>query len=326
MWDNVPDNPTDSSVFRAYEHMKLTEKEIVFLAIGGGSVMDATKALAYLCAVQGDRDVFAKALQQPDQHSGKHNVVPASVIAIPTTSGTGSEVTRWATVWGGDGAKYSLSQDVLYPEASFYDPSLCLSMPESVTLASGLDALSHACEAVWNTNATDESDDYALKAIALIAKNLPLALAHKDDVSFRRDMQLASYWAGCAMSLTRTALAHSISYPLTGTYGLTHGIACSFTLPAIAAFNAVENPENEARCQMIAEAMGHDGSARQAIASFLTTLKLPDHIQQHFDGKRPSDLDQLSLINPSRAGNNLRHTTKEDAWHILDDSLKIMGL
>lgn len=330
IWSEVPDNPTDVCIFDAYEKLSDINEDIAFVGIGGGSVMDATKGLAFFAALRGDKASFAEALRSPDKYEGLAEGALKSLIMVPTTSGTGSEVTRWATIWGEDGRKFSLSQYGLYPQEVIFDASLCLSMPRHITLASGLDALSHACEAIWNRNASTQSDAFAVKAIELLSESLPLALEHGDEVDIRRNMQLSSYLAGCAMSLTRTALAHSISYPLTGRYGLMHGFACSFTLPEIAAFNARENPE---RCQMIAGAMkkaaGHEDGRQETadlLIDFLEKVGLAKEMQKHFANGHPANLEELELINPSRAGNNLRAATRDDAYTILSRSMTLMGV
>jgi alcohol dehydrogenase len=280
--------------------------------------MDAAKGLAYLNALDGNEDDFLKALSSPDNHTLKNAAKISPLITIPTTSGTGSEVTRWATIWGDNGEKHSLSQYNLYPQTSIYDASLCLSMPTSVTLYSGLDALSHACEAIWNTNATKQSDEYACEAISLITQYLPLAMQERDNLEARSKMQLASYMAGCAMSLTRTALAHSISYPLTGKYDIPHGFACSFTLPEIARYNT---KGNEAKCSLIAKSIDGSNNAANALEQLFSQLDLHTHLKPFFKDITPERLSDLELINPSRAGNNIREITQDDAQLILSKSL-----
>jgi phosphonate metabolism-associated iron-containing alcohol dehydrogenase len=157
-----------------------------------------------------------------------------TLIAVPTTSGTGSEVTGWATVWHrAAGKKYSLHLPETWPQMSIIDPELMLSLPASVTLQSGLDALSHALEAIWNVNANPLSDTFAVSAVHDIFDVLPGLMARLDDVQLRGRMALAALKAGMAFSNTRTALAHSISYEMTLRYGLPHGIACSFPLPMV---------------------------------------------------------------------------------------------
>ena len=153
-----------------------------------------------------------------------------SLIAVPTTSGTGSEVTGWATVWHrAVGKKYSLHLPETWPEAAFVDPELVLSLPPGPTLAAGLDALSHALESIWNVNANPISDNHAVNAARAVLATLPKLMKNLGDVELRSRMAFAALTAGLAFSNTRTALAHSISYDMTIHHGLPHGIACSFT-------------------------------------------------------------------------------------------------
>jgi phosphonate metabolism-associated iron-containing alcohol dehydrogenase len=161
-----------------------------------------------------------------------HRVKP--LIAVPTTSGTGSEVTGWATVWHkAAGKKYSLHLPETWPEAALVDPELVLSLPAGPTLSAGLDALSHALESVWNINANPVSDNHAVNAARAVLATLPALMKNLGDIELRSRMALAALTAGLAFSNTRTALAHSISYDMTIRHGLPHGIACSFTLPLV---------------------------------------------------------------------------------------------
>jgi phosphonate metabolism-associated iron-containing alcohol dehydrogenase len=157
-----------------------------------------------------------------------------SLIAVPTTSGTGSEVTGWATVWHrAAGRKYSLHLPETWPEAAFVDPELVLSLPPGPTLAAGLDALSHALESIWNINANPISDNHAVNAARAVLATLPKLMQDLRNIELRSQMAFAALTAGLAFSNTRTALAHSISYDMTIHHGLPHGIACSFTLPLV---------------------------------------------------------------------------------------------
>ena len=120
-----------------------------------------------------------------------------------------------------------------WPEAAVIDPDLMLTLPASVTVQSGLDALSHALESIWNVNANPISDAHAVAAAREVMSTLPALLANLSDRALRSRMALAALRAGLAFSNTKTALAHSISYEMTLRFGLPHGIACSFTLPLV---------------------------------------------------------------------------------------------
>jgi phosphonate metabolism-associated iron-containing alcohol dehydrogenase len=202
----------------------------VLVAVGGGSVIDTAKTL-----MVGTADGTFAALVSL-LATGKP-FTPARVkplIAVPTTAGTGSEVTPWATVWDrGASRKYSLHLDATWAEAAVVDPELGISLPAGPTLASGLDALSHALESIWNVNANPVSDTHAVAAAREVLSTLPSLMRDQSNLDLRTRMSRAAMQAGLAFSNTKTALAHSISYDMTLHHGLPHGIACSFTLPLV---------------------------------------------------------------------------------------------
>lgn len=198
----------------------------VIVAFGGGSVIDTAKALAVSA---GD---FANVQAMLETGVDAPRATP--IIAVPTTSGTGSEVTCWATIWDTDARKkYSLNRADLYPEHAIVDPRTSLGVPRNLTLATGLDALSHALESIWNINANPISTNHAVFAATELLGALPELLDRLDDVALRARVAKASLLAGLAFSNTKTALAHSLSYYLTLHHGTVHGVACSFCLPAV---------------------------------------------------------------------------------------------
>jgi phosphonate metabolism-associated iron-containing alcohol dehydrogenase len=200
----------------------------VIVALGGGSVIDSAKVFA---AAGGDFTWVRRFLETKD---GADALTATPIIAVPTTAGTGSEVTCWATVWDeANQKKYSLARPSLYPEAALIDPLLMCGKPRALTISTGLDALSHALESLWNVNANPVSANHAVAAARSIIDTLPKLAGDLDDVTLRSDMAIASLSAGLAFSNTKTAIAHSLSYPLTLRHNLPHGIACSFSLPMI---------------------------------------------------------------------------------------------
>jgi phosphonate metabolism-associated iron-containing alcohol dehydrogenase len=196
------------------------------VALGGGSVLDASKVLA---ASRGDFACVRRYLE-----TGEGSLDPMPVIAVPTTAGTGSDVTCWATVWDTDaGKKYSLELPGLFPECTLIDPALMLDMPRGLTVSTGLDALSHALESLWNRNANPVSTNHAVGAARIILGVLPAVVDSPADIRLRTRMAEGALLAGLAFSNTRTALAHSLSYPITLRHGVPHGLACSFSLPMV---------------------------------------------------------------------------------------------
>lgn len=229
--DKTQPNPDVDGLDKLYREFWARHADCeVIVAIGGGSALDTAKALM-VGTESGEFDALI-ALLDTGKTFKPHAV--KRLIAIPTTAGTGSEVTGWATVWNKKaGKKYSLFLPETWPEASIVDPELCVSLPAGPTLASGLDALSHALESIWNINNNPVSDTHAISAARDVLANLPALMKNLGDMELRRRMSLAALKAGLAFSNTKTALAHSISYDMTMRHGLPHGIACSFTLPMV---------------------------------------------------------------------------------------------
>jgi len=226
--DQTQPNPDVDGLDALYRAFWREQRESeVIVAVGGGSALDTAKALM-VGTESGEFDALVTLLATGKPFT-PHRV--KTLIAVPTTSGTGSEVTGWATVWNrAAGKKYSLHLPETWPEAALVDPELTLSLPAGPTLAAGLDALSHALESIWNINANPVSDNHAVAAARLVLATLPALMKNMGDIELRRRMALAALTAGLAFSNTRTALAHSISYDMTMHHGLPHGIACSFTL------------------------------------------------------------------------------------------------
>jgi alcohol dehydrogenase len=200
------------------------------VALGGGSVIDAAKAFSVTLTSELERPLD-HVLRQDNSYTWKKHL---PVIAIPTTAGTGSEVTPFSSIWDSTThQKHSLYDDRLFPAHALLDPTLTFSLPRQETLYTSLDAVSHALESLWNKNRTPLSDSLAFQALKLSNSSLPIALKEPFNLNTRILLQQASLLAGMAISQTRTAIAHSISYPLTSYYHVPHGLACSFSLAEI---------------------------------------------------------------------------------------------
>jgi alcohol dehydrogenase class IV len=201
------------------------------IAIGGGSPMDLAKvALAHISL--GKTDVY----QLIDYKNNYPITIPS--IFIPTTHGTGSEVTMWGTIWNmKKKKKYSISHIDLYPNVAILDGNLTISLPLDISIITTMDALSHSFEALWNINANDISTTYAIEAISLILENVEKLKKDPNNLTIKNNLLLASTKAGLAFSNTKTAAAHAISYPLTIIYGVPHGIAAYFSLHSLLEIN-----------------------------------------------------------------------------------------
>lgn len=234
VYDGVEPNPQLAAIDDATERFAEAKSDVI-VALGGGSAVDTAKVLGVTLA-SGESRPLQRVLRSGVPQDWRSRV---PVIAVPTTSGTGAEVTPFATVWDSEThRKYSVAGPNVYPVHAVLDPLLTLTLPADETLHSGLDSVSHALESLWNRNRSAVSTAWALQSLALAVTALPAVLARPDDLAAREDLQHASLLAGFAISQTRTAIAHSISYPMTLRFAMPHGLACSFTLPALMRRNA----------------------------------------------------------------------------------------
>lgn len=201
----------------------------VIIALGGGSVIDSAKVIS-LC--NGKRDFTSIEDIIRNNKKSCYNLKP--IIAIPTTAGSGSEVTPWATIWDTEEKnKYSLHLSNLWSESCICDPRITVSMPRDLTIQTALDALSHSLEAIWNKNANPISTIYAITSAKGIIDALPDLIYDLNNIELRKRVMFSALCAGLAFSNTQTAIAHALSYYITIHKNIPHGIACSFSLPSI---------------------------------------------------------------------------------------------
>ncbi len=264
--DNIVTNPDVKDLARSCALFgSVSPKPEVIIALGGGSIIDAAKVVA---AAQGD---FARVLSALKGGAALDGATFTPIIAVPSTAGTGSEVTSWATVWDeAEGNKYSLAHRALYPEVAVIDPAITLQAPRGLTLATGLDALSHALESIWNVNANPVSAEFAIAAAREILDVLPKLMADLTNLDLRARQAKAALMAGLAFSNTKTALAHNISYDITLRAGTVHGIACSFSLPTVMRWSQGRNSTCDTNLKRI---FGDDLTAGAArLTAFLEGL------------------------------------------------------
>lgn len=282
------------------------------IGVGGGSTLDCAKALRML-------------LSQPDRLpveayvSGRANFSRRGLplIAVPTTAGTGSEVTPYASLRTSDQQKRSLTHPFLYPDLALIDPTLTYTMPKYLTACSGLDALSQAIESFWSRHASGFSQTHSLRAVSLIARHFERLFTDPLDPTARFHMSLASCEAGLAISQARTTAVHAVSYPLTTRFGIPHGHACALTLPLFIRYNApVLGPDVS---QPLWEAIGTDSweGAAEAVERLVEKAGLERSL-----GKLGLSRADLATVvehgcRSDRAGNNPREVTPESLREIL---------
>ena len=278
----------------------------VLVALGGGSAMDAAKGISCLLANPGP-------IENLEGITGLEQGPP--LIAIPTTAGTGSEVTRVAVLTD-TARKYKLLLvgETLMPAAAILDPELTVSMPPRVTAATGMDALTHAVEAYVSKLANPFSDTLALAAIQSIGANLAMAVTAPDNLEARAAMLYAQMQAGQAFSNASVGLVHAMSRPMGARYGVPHGAANAMLLAHVTAYNRPACPQRMAR---IAVALGRriDGmdletasrQAAEALAQLASELPLPRSLEDA--GVPTHDLEDMareaaengsSRVNPRR--------------------------
>ena len=250
IWDGVRPNP-DVKDLDAATIMHRPIGTDCIIGLGGGSSLDAAKVLATTIPnpeVPPLETIFNDNLEVRWANR-------LTMLAIPTTSGTGSEVTPFATVWDQSlQKKYSLAGKFIYPDVALLDPKLTLTLGEEDTLYPALDTISHALESLWNSNRTPISRILAYEALGLSNKSLRATLLEPQNIALRSDLQIASLLAGLAISQTKTAVAHAISYPLTSLFGAPHGLACSFALPELIEVNCNQIAESEEELELLMKA------------------------------------------------------------------------
>ncbi|WP_238365702.1 iron-containing alcohol dehydrogenase [Mesobacterium pallidum] len=261
-------NPTDTEALAAVEMARAAGADCV-LGIGGGSAMDVAKVVALLSRHPGSlRDYSVPRIVD----------LPAlPVLCIPTTAGTGSEVTRAAVIT--DAAtheKLLVLGSALLPAVALLDVELTLSCPYRVTVDSGLDALSHALEALVNRNASPYSDGLATQAMRLIGGSLERAARDPGNLAARSDMLFGASLAGMAVSHTSTALIHGMSRPIGAAFHVPHGMSNAMLMPLVTEWSAEAAPEAYARA---ARAMGLADSPEALVAALKglnSRLEVPD--------------------------------------------------
>ena len=239
VYEGVRSDPTTDIVLEARDLLLEGDHDSV-IGLGGGSPMDVAKAAGALATNTGSiADYVGREKLEAD---------PVPIVAVPTTAGTGSEVTMWSVLTdSSSGTKVSIGSVRIMPRLALLDPNLTLGLPPAITAATGMDALSHAAESygsVWNH---DIAEGLALRAVELIGRNLRRAVSDGSDAEARRSMLMASLVAELAANSTRLGLAHALAIPLGARHHVPHGLANALLLPHVVSFNAAADPDRYAR-------------------------------------------------------------------------------
>ena len=221
-------NPTLEEAMAALSLCEVTKADAI-VAIGGGSAIDLAKTVSALCGRSHQAEAIATGTAPVDPDA----LLP--IIAIPTTSGTGSEATHFAVIYV-RGKKYSIASPFLLPAVSILDPRLTDSLPPYLTACTGFDALCQAIESLWASNANEESRGFARQAIPLIIEHLFAAIKSPTDTS-RDALMRGAHLAGKAINISKTTAPHALSYAITSFWGVPHGHAVALSLGAFIAYH-----------------------------------------------------------------------------------------
>lgn len=313
-FDSFSANPFVSDLLNGLDRFHQFKPDCI-LAVGGGSVMDMAKLINF----------FGPAGIRPDQFFAEGGSVcrptPLPLIAVPTTSGSGSEATRFAVVYKA-GVKHSVEADSLIPDVAVLIPGLTSSLSPYQTACSGFDALAQAIESYWAPGATSVSKQYSSEAAKLCLKHLEQAVVNPVSAD-RAGLMDAAYLAGKAINMTKTTAAHACSYFLTARYGLPHGHAVAMMFPAVFEFN-MQEPGGEMSADVIQELCRMFASFTPAEAlEKIRSLCLRIGLDQSWVKQAGASLDEIRSglireVNKDRLLNNPRRVCIEDlrwiAW------------
>ncbi|MDM5338550.1 iron-containing alcohol dehydrogenase [Fictibacillus enclensis] len=322
IFSDVEPNPSSRTVQKGQRFLSDSGADAI-IAVGGGSPLDTAKAVAVVATNPGDISQY----EGVDQFVNE----PIPLIAIPTTSGTGSEVTNNTVITDLDRQyKFTVISRKLSPRWAIVDPLLTLTLPRHLTASTGLDALVHAIESYLSTASTPLTEALALEAIRVISGNLRQAVYNGDNRKARTDMLYGSLVAGLAFNHTRLGNVHAMSHPLSAMYQVPHGIANSILLPHVMEFNRLAVPE---KFVQIAKAMGevNDESKSmlelskesvKAVQRLAADIGIPETFEE-FNVREESLLPMAK--DAMKSGNILVNPRKTTIKDILDLYRKTLG-
>jgi len=248
VFDDVEPDPSVHTVRRITNFLRSFNPDLI-VALGGGSPIDAAKA-AWLFYERPEVDFKDVAVRFMDIRKRVFKVPPlsekAKFIAIPTTSGTGSEVTAFTVITDEQGEKFALADYEFTPWCAIIDSDLVMTLPKVQTALTGMDALSHAVEAYVSTMASDYTDPLAMQAIQLLFEYLPQVYENPQDKEAREKVHNAATIAGMAFTNSGLGICHSLSHKVGATFHIPHGLANAIFLPHVILYNSIEVPSKYA--------------------------------------------------------------------------------
>lgn len=314
IYSDVKANPTIANVQNGVNAYKASGADFI-VALGGGSSIDTAKGIGIVV----NNPEFADVRSLEGVADTRHKAVPT--FALPTTAGTGAEVTINYVIIDEEATKKMVCVDPNdIPTVALIDPELMYSMPKGLTAATGMDALTHAIESYITPGAWTMSDMFELQAIEMIAQNLKKAVDNGNDTEAREAMSQAQYIAGMGFSNVGLGIVHSMAHPLGAHYDTPHGVANALLLPYVMEYNA-ESPAAPKYIN-IAKAMGvntegmtqEEGvkAAVEAVRQLSVSINIPQKL--HEIGVKEEDLHQLAIdaFNDVCTGGNPRPTSVEE--------------
>ena len=287
------------------------------VAVGGGSTMDTAKVARILLSNPGDVAESAGFDRTLLPH-------PSLFVCVPTTAGTGSEVSEMAVVsLAGSDVKLRYRSQDMTAEVALLDPELTVSAPPSVTAACGFDALTHAVEGFVSRLASPMTDPYTIDAVRRLARWLPVACDEPENIAARGQCLLASTLAACAFNSTQLGLAHAIAAPLGALHHVAHGVANAFALPVVTAFN---EPCLGRKGALLADALGlgtagsaaaGSGSAASDIASLRERLSLDRGLDEIVGTEDEREAIAVAALKSGNIATNPRKPTLDDVRAIV---------
>lgn len=286
-FSGIEPNPSCESVDEAAKAARDAAAECV-VGVGGGSSLDVAKAVACLAGNPGSiYDYYSGGTKQFEGRA-------AQLICIPTTAGTGSEVTNVGVFTNRNtGKKVPMLSPWFWPDLALVDSTLTHTLPKSVTASTGMDAFCHAIEAYWNKESQPMCDRIAMQAMKLILENIKTAYDTPADSGARRNMSLGSTLAGVAFSQTRTTGIHAVSFPLTADFGLSHGEACAITLPA---FIRVSGEKEAEKMRELARYLGYGDIEGLADGVEALMRSMGMRVRLHEAGIAESDIGYIAKV------------------------------
>ena len=292
------------------------------LAIGGGSSIDSAKVLKALSCRFNDKDNLTKLLD--DKNMLKPEAEIPSLIAIPTTAGTGSEVTPYATIWDFEkNKKYSIAANWLIPEYSIIDPNLLKTVSNEVAINTGLDAINQAFDSLWNKSATKATSELALIAIKDGMRILPTLEEKKFSSKEREIISRVSLYSGICIANTKTSICHSISYPITSNFGVPHGLACVFTMYSVLKMIYNEKTRESDQFLKLINLMWNKENKLtllDSVETFITKMKIKNKIKKYINSIEDLLLISNQMYTPERMDNFIIPINQDKIINLLKDS------